>query len=113
MIVLSALMIWKSLMVLTKSESPVVVVLSGSMEPAFQRGDILFLSNYGAPSLDSHPAAYPRVAQLYCWPCRCTRAWRVALTVCVTANGRRGTGLLRAAVLPLPLVFRRRPDPSW
>ena len=28
-----------------QSESPVVVVLSGSMEPAFQRGDILFLNN--------------------------------------------------------------------
>lgn len=38
MIVFSALMIWKSLMVYTQSESPVVVVLSGSMEPAFQRG---------------------------------------------------------------------------
>ena len=36
-------------MVVTKSESPVVVVLSGSMEPAFQRGDILFLSNYDDP----------------------------------------------------------------
>eukprot|EP00590_Aulacoseira_subarctica_P011700 CAMPEP_0172423764 /NCGR_PEP_ID=MMETSP1064-20121228/17725_1 /TAXON_ID=202472 /ORGANISM="Aulacoseira subarctica , Strain CCAP 1002/5" /LENGTH=184 /DNA_ID=CAMNT_0013165297 /DNA_START=68 /DNA_END=622 /DNA_ORIENTATION=+ len=45
MIVFSALMIWKGLMVVTKSESPVVVVLSGSMEPAFQRGDILFLDN--------------------------------------------------------------------
>lgn len=45
MIVFSALMIWKGLMFLTKSESPVVVVLSGSMEPAFQRGDILFLNN--------------------------------------------------------------------
>uniref|UniRef100_A0A7S0YZE4 Signal peptidase complex catalytic subunit SEC11 n=1 Tax=Hemiselmis tepida TaxID=464990 RepID=A0A7S0YZE4_9CRYP len=43
LIVTSALMIWKSLMVVTNSESPVVVVLSGSMEPAFQRGDILFL----------------------------------------------------------------------
>ena len=43
MIVFSALMIWKSLMVVTSSESPVVVVLSGSMEPAFHRGDILFL----------------------------------------------------------------------
>ena len=43
MIVCSALMIWKSLMVITSSESPVVVVLSGSMEPAFHRGDILFL----------------------------------------------------------------------
>jgi len=45
MIVFSALMIWKGLMFITKSESPVVVVLSGSMEPAFQRGDILFLNN--------------------------------------------------------------------
>ena len=69
MIVFSALMIWKGLMFITLSESPVVVVLrcvavathfaccarslcthssptrSGSMEPAFQRGDILFLSN--------------------------------------------------------------------
>ena len=45
MVVLSALMLWKGLMALTESESPVVVVLSGSMEPAFQRGDILFLTN--------------------------------------------------------------------
>jgi signal peptidase len=43
-VVLSALMIWKALIVYTGSESPVVVVLSGSMEPAFFRGDILFLS---------------------------------------------------------------------
>ncbi|GMI01039.1 hypothetical protein TrVE_jg11359 [Triparma verrucosa] len=49
MIVFSALMIWKGLMFLTKSESPVVVVLSGSMEPAFQRGDILFLNNQENP----------------------------------------------------------------
>ena len=76
MIVFSALMIWKGLMFATKSESPVVVVLrwdnihsdegnslrsfelknptkltlwSGSMEPAFQRGDILFLNNQDSP----------------------------------------------------------------
>jgi signal peptidase I len=68
MIVFSALMIWKSLMFITYSESPVVVVLrspsllhlapltslyfrlsSGSMMPAFQRGDILFLTNYNDP----------------------------------------------------------------
>ena len=49
MIVFSALMIWRALMVYTKSESPVVVVLSGSMEPAFQRGDILFLNNDDRP----------------------------------------------------------------
>ena len=38
-------MIWKGLMVVTGSESPIVVVLSGSMEPAFHRGDLLFLTN--------------------------------------------------------------------
>ena len=66
MIVFSALMIWRGalgvctllatasiaefapvclagLMVFTGSDSPVVVVLSGSMEPAYYRGDILFL----------------------------------------------------------------------
>lgn len=31
--------------VVTDSSSPIVVVLSGSMEPAFQRGDLLFLWN--------------------------------------------------------------------
>ncbi len=46
MIVSSALMIWKGLMVVTESESPIVVVLSGSMEPAFHRGDLLFLTNH-------------------------------------------------------------------
>lgn len=46
MIVSSALMIWKGLMVVTGSESPIVVVLSGSMEPAFHRGDLLFLTNF-------------------------------------------------------------------
>ena len=45
MIVASALMIWKGLMVVTGSESPIVVVLSGSMEPAFHRGDLLLLTN--------------------------------------------------------------------
>ncbi|KAI1709652.1 peptidase s24-like domain-containing protein [Ditylenchus destructor] len=45
MIVCSALMIWKGLMVATGSESPIVVVLSGSMEPAFYRGDLLMLTN--------------------------------------------------------------------
>ncbi|KAL8465676.1 hypothetical protein ACS0TY_034958 [Phlomoides rotata] len=44
MIVTSALMIWKTLICITGSESPVVVVLSESMEPGFARGDILFLN---------------------------------------------------------------------
>merc|ERR1711934_998102 len=41
LIVTSAFMIWKCLILATGSESPVVVVLSGSMEPAFQPGDIV------------------------------------------------------------------------
>ncbi len=44
-VVTSAYMFWKGLSVATNSSSPIVVVLSGSMEPAFQRGDILFLWN--------------------------------------------------------------------
>ncbi|RDX83022.1 Signal peptidase complex catalytic subunit SEC11C, partial [Mucuna pruriens] len=43
LIVTSALVIWKGLMCVTGSDSPVVVVISGSMEPGFKRGDILFL----------------------------------------------------------------------
>eukprot|EP00126_Sphaerothecum_destruens_P002637 Sdes_comp16064_c0_seq2m5273 len=45
MVVSSALMFWKGLIVFSNSESPIVVVLSGSMEPAFYRGDLLLLSN--------------------------------------------------------------------
>ncbi|KAL9619935.1 MAG: hypothetical protein Q9160_005492 [Pyrenula sp. 1 TL-2023] len=41
----TAFMLWKSLSVMSSSPSPIVVVLSGSMEPAFQRGDLLFLWN--------------------------------------------------------------------
>ncbi|PVH13646.1 signal peptidase complex catalytic subunit SEC11 [Candidozyma duobushaemuli] len=41
----SAFVMWKGLSVFANSHSPIVVVLSGSMEPAFQRGDILFLWN--------------------------------------------------------------------
>lgn len=36
---------WKGLSVIADSPSPIVVVLSGSMEPAFQRGDLLLLWN--------------------------------------------------------------------
>jgi signal peptidase I len=41
----SALAVWKGLMALSGSESPIVVVLSGSMEPAYYKGDLLFLWN--------------------------------------------------------------------
>ncbi|KAF8621714.1 hypothetical protein AX15_007574 [Amanita polypyramis BW_CC] len=44
-VIATGLMIWKGLGLLTNSESPIVVVLSGSMEPAFYRGDLLFLTN--------------------------------------------------------------------
>ncbi|GAO18716.1 uncharacterized protein UV8b_00019 [Ustilaginoidea virens] len=45
LILSSAFMMWKGLGVITDSPSPIVVVLSGSMEPAFQRGDLLLLWN--------------------------------------------------------------------
>ena len=37
MIIASALMIWKGLICITGTESPIVVVLTGSMEPGFKR----------------------------------------------------------------------------
>jgi signal peptidase I len=40
----SALAMWKGLSLVTNTESPIVVVLSGSMEPGFRRGDLLFLT---------------------------------------------------------------------
>jgi signal peptidase I len=45
LILSTAFMMWKGLSVMADSPSPIVVVLSGSMEPAFQRGDLLFLWN--------------------------------------------------------------------
>mmetsp|Transcript_51573 Transcript_51573/g.78312 ORF Transcript_51573/g.78312 Transcript_51573/m.78312 type:complete len:179 (-) Transcript_51573:98-634(-) len=43
LIVASALLIWKTLSLISYTESPIVVVLSGSMEPSFYKGDLLFL----------------------------------------------------------------------
>lgn len=45
LVVSTAFMFYKGLGVVSDSSSPLVVVLSGSMEPAFQRGDVLFLWN--------------------------------------------------------------------
>lgn len=50
-IIATALMLWRTLALTTGSESPVVVVLSGSMEPACYRGDILFLTMWGEDKL--------------------------------------------------------------
>ena len=43
MVVASALMVWRGLMLVCGNESPMVVVLSGSMEPSMYRSDILVL----------------------------------------------------------------------
>ena len=50
-VVSSALMMWKGLMLVTNSESPILVVVTGGMEPSFHRGDILFVNwDYTNPS---------------------------------------------------------------
>ncbi|KAG7528033.1 hypothetical protein FFLO_06453 [Filobasidium floriforme] len=51
-IIAGGLMGWKALCLATNSESPIVVVLSESMEPAFARGDILFLTNFASDSYE-------------------------------------------------------------
>jgi hypothetical protein len=43
--ILAVLTSWKFLCYATNSSSPVIVVISGSMEPTYHRGDILFLWN--------------------------------------------------------------------
>jgi signal peptidase I len=51
LIVCTAYSLWKGLGVFTDSPSPIVVVLSGSMEPIFHRGDLLILS-HRKPAVD-------------------------------------------------------------
>ena len=46
MLLSGALITYKVLMLVSNSESPIVVVLSGSMEPGVHRGDLLVLTNY-------------------------------------------------------------------
>lgn len=41
---ISTYMLWKFIGILLNNDSPIVVVLSESMYPGFERGDILFLS---------------------------------------------------------------------
>ena len=40
------------------AESPIVVVLSGSMEPAYYRGDLLFLTHYDEPVVPGDVVVY-------------------------------------------------------
>lgn len=42
--VISTYMLWKLIGIILSNDSPIVVVLSESMYPGFERGDILFLS---------------------------------------------------------------------
>ncbi|KAJ1973919.1 Signal peptidase complex catalytic subunit [Dimargaris cristalligena] len=49
MVLSTAFMFWKGLGLYHNTESPIVVVLSGSMEPAFYKNDILFLANPKTP----------------------------------------------------------------
>ncbi|KRH94882.1 Signal peptidase I [Pseudoloma neurophilia] len=41
--IMSTYMLWKAIGLFLNNDSPIVVVLSESMEPGFKRGDILFL----------------------------------------------------------------------
>jgi len=45
-LIVSGYMIWRTIGILCNTPSPIVVVLSESMEPGFKRGDILFLANW-------------------------------------------------------------------
>lgn len=45
-------MIWKLFCILFGTDNPIVCVLSGSMEPGFKKGDILFLRKQGYDSGD-------------------------------------------------------------
>ncbi len=42
----SALSMWNVGKIVTNTESPIVVVLTGSMEPAFFRGDLLLVTHF-------------------------------------------------------------------
>jgi signal peptidase len=49
LVVCSALVMWETFMVVLNSESPVVVVLSESMAPGYERGDLLLLNLWDRP----------------------------------------------------------------
>ncbi|PIA57340.1 hypothetical protein AQUCO_00600222v1 [Aquilegia coerulea] len=49
MLITTVLIMWKLWICLSGADSPVVVVLSGSMEPGFKRGDTLFLHMNASP----------------------------------------------------------------
>lgn len=47
--ILGALVLWQALVLVSGTEAPVAVIVSGSMEPAMHRGDIIFVARSDAP----------------------------------------------------------------
>lgn len=58
MIVGSALAMWKSLVLTLNTECPAVVVLTGSMEPGYYRGDILVVTHWNEPLIPGDVVVY-------------------------------------------------------
>ena len=58
MIVGSALAMWKTMTVGFNTECPAVVVLTGSMEPAYYRGDILIVTHWNEPLIPGDVVVY-------------------------------------------------------
>ena len=58
MIVGSALAMWKTMTVGLNTECPAVVVLTGSMEPGYYRGDILLVTHWDEPLIPGDVAVY-------------------------------------------------------
>jgi len=63
MIVGSALAMWKTLVVTLNTECPAVVVLTGSMEPGYYRGDILVVTHWNEPLIPGDVVVYNLVKQ--------------------------------------------------
>jgi signal peptidase len=63
MIVGSALAMWKTLVLTLNTECPAVVVLTGSMEPGYYRGDILVVTHWDEPLIPGDVVVYNLVKQ--------------------------------------------------
>lgn len=74
-------MLWKVLVLAAGSPSPVVVVLSGSMLPAFSRGDILFLTDQG-PHVNVGDVVVFNVSDDYQLLCSDYFASRLLVNIC-------------------------------
>jgi len=59
----SALSIWKTLSLSLNSEAPIVVVLTGSMEPGYYRGDILLVTHWNEPLVPGDVVVYKLAGQ--------------------------------------------------